>query len=59
MDKFIVTNDHETANKLRLMGFVQIPSSGNLIIFANNNNIKLNFDNIDKTKICYSNILHI
>lgn len=59
MNKFIITNDNETADKLRLMGFIQIPSNDNNFIFMNNNTIKINFNNIDKTKICFSNILHI
>lgn len=59
MSKFIMTKDNEIAKKLKLMGFIQVPSNNNLIVFMNNNNIKLNFNDIDKSKICYSNILCI
>lgn len=59
MNKFIITNDNKIADKLRLMGFIQIPSNDTNFIFMNNNTIKINFNNIDKTKICFSNILHI
>lgn len=58
-NKFIITNDTTTANKLKMMGFVQVPSSDSFIVFVNNDSIKLNFDDIDKSKICYSNMLHI
>lgn len=59
MNNFIITTDEDTANKLELMGFNKIPNNSIFIVFANTNGAIINFDIIDKTKICYSNTLCI
>lgn len=52
-----MTKDKITADKLKSMGFKQIPTNNNTLVFMNANNIKINFENIDRSKIHYSNIL--
>lgn len=59
MSKFIVCKDNITANALKQMGFQAIPNGTDRFVFINNSNIKLNFDLIDKSKIYFSDILHI
>lgn len=56
--KFIIVNDKSTANKLIAAGFVLLSHIGNTYTFKNEQN-KLNFTDIEKCKICYSNILSL
>lgn len=56
---FILVQDAETAKLLKSMGLKSIPSNNNVFIFINNDEIKVNFDLVDKSKICYSNKITI
>lgn len=56
---FILVQDVETAKLLKSMGLKSIPSNNNVFIFINNDEIKVNFDLVDKSKICYSNKITI
>lgn len=56
---FILVQDVETAKLLKSMGLKLIPSNNNVFIFINNDEIKVNFDLVDKSKICYSNKITI
>lgn len=56
---FILVQDVETAKLLKSMGFKPIPSNNNVFIFINNDKIKVNFNLVDKSKICYSNKITI
>ena len=54
MEKFIKTQDEETANQLKQSGFLFVQKENNYYVFANNSSV--NFaDNINQTKINYSN----
>ena len=55
--KFIITKDLETKNELIKMGFKEIPSSNiDDYMFINEEN-NLFFENVDNTKITFSNKL--
>jgi hypothetical protein len=56
--KFIITNDKEIANKLIFAGF-QLISQNNEYVFLNQPSLNFNFNEIDKTKMAYTNILNI
>ena len=56
--KFIIVNDKPTADKLSAAGFVLLSHMGNTFTFMNEQK-KMNFNDIDKSKICYSNILSL
>lgn len=57
--KFIITQDNDTANILINFGFKMLSKKSGTYFFANNNNIKMNFDAIDKSKIHFTNMLYI
>lgn len=57
--KFILVQDIETAKLLKSMGLKSIPSNNNTLVFVNDDKVKINFNLIDKSKICYSNKLSI
>lgn len=57
--KFILVQDRDTANLLTKMGLKSIPSVDNTFVFINDDNKKVNFSMIDKSKICYSNKINI
>ena len=56
---FILVQDVETAKLLKSMGLKSIPSNNNTLVFVNDDKVKINFNLIDKSKICYSNKLSI
>jgi hypothetical protein len=56
--KFIITSDKETADKLIFAGF-QLVSQNNNYVFLNQSPLNFNFNEIDKTKMAYTNILNI
>lgn len=53
---FIKTMDSRTANVLKKIGFQLVNESNGIFIFMNSDKIQFSND-IDKTKIQYSNIL--
>ena len=55
--KFIITHDKDVGNKLKMLGFQEIPSQNvDICIFVND--IKISFANdIDMSKVKYSNKL--
>lgn len=53
---FIITQDKETANKLISEGFRLIAEINNTYTFENKPNTMV-FDNIDRTKLAFTNIL--
>ena len=59
MKNFIKTTDKETAEKLSACGFQLVSQTGDIYIFLNQSPNNFNFDNIDKSKIVYDNILSI
>ena len=56
---FIKTTDAETADKLIAEGFQLVSQSGNVYTFLNQLPKNFNFDEIDKKKMAYTNILNI
>lgn len=52
---FIMTQDEEVANQLTHRGFNLISDANKLYIFSNSYNLA--FDNIDQTKITFTNVL--
>ena len=56
--KFIIVNDKPTADKLTAAGFILLSQIGGTYTFKNDPK-KLNFAEIDKGKMCYSNILSL
>ena len=56
---FIKTTDKETADKLISAGFQLVSQSGNVYIFLNQSPKNFNFDEIDKKKMVYTNILNM
>ena len=59
MKNFIKTTDKETAEKLSACGFQLVSQTGDIYTFLNQAPNNFNFDNVDKTKIVYDNILSI
>ena len=59
MKNFIKTTDQETARKLLECGFQLVSQAGDIYTFLNQLPNNFNFDNVDKTKIVYDNILSI
>ena len=59
MKNFIKTTDRETAEKLSACGFQLVSQAGDIYTFLNRLPNNFNFDNIDKSKIVYDNILSI
>jgi hypothetical protein len=54
---FITTTDKETADKLMSAGFQLISTSGSGYTFLNQLPNSFNFDEVDKKKMAYTNIL--
>lgn len=54
---FIKTTDKETADKLMLLGFQLISHVGDMYTFLNQPPKNASFDEVDKKKYAYSNIL--
>jgi hypothetical protein len=54
---FIKTTDKETADKLISEGFQLVSQSGNVYTFLNQIPKNFNFDEVDKAKMAYTNIL--
>lgn len=51
---FINTNDKETAEMLRSLGFKELPKSGDRYVFINDNKIMFSSDDL---KINYTDVL--
>lgn len=56
-EKFIISFDGDTANRLTQMGFQEIMSDGQKTTFLNDK--KLHFSGMEKMKLSYSNIMHL
>lgn len=56
--KFIITSDKSVSDMLIAHGFILLSQIGGTYTFKNDQG-KLNFANIEKGKICYSNILSL
>ncbi len=56
--KFIIVKDKPTADKMIAAGFILLSQIGGTYTFKNEQG-KLNFANIEKGKICYSDILSL
>lgn len=54
---FITTTDKETADKLISAGFQLVSQSNGIHTFLNQAPINFNFDEVDKKKMAYTNIL--
>lgn len=54
---FITTTDKETADKLISVGFQLVSQSGNAYTFLNELPKNFRFDEVDKNKMAYTNIL--
>lgn len=57
MDKFIITNEKDTATSLISAGFKLVSHIGSTYTFVNQTVKNFNFDSIDKNTYCFSNIL--
>ena len=57
--KFIIVQDEATANKLVASGFQIISKINNTYTFMNQVPQHFNFDEVDKSKLAYTNILSI
>ena len=55
--KFLYTKDKITADTLQKIGYQQIQSNNGVYVFLNTEKIQFQNNNIDTTKIKYSNIL--
>lgn len=56
---FIVTKDEETANKLIAFGLRLVTNVGGVYTFENKLPEVMNFSDIDRKKIAYTNIITI
>ena len=56
---FIKTTDKETAEKLIFAGFQLVSQDNNVYTFLNQLPKSFNFDEVDKTKMAYTNTLNI
>ena len=56
-EKFVISFDGDTANRLTQMGFQEIMSDGQKTTFLNDK--KLHFSDMEKMKLSYSNIMHL
>ena len=54
---FITTTDKETADKLISAGFKLVSQNGNAYTFLNQTPKNFSFEEVDKTKMAYTNIL--
>ena len=55
--KFIMTMDKPTADKLITAGFTMLRNNGGVYVFINATPRNFTFSSIDKTKFCFTNIL--
>ena len=56
---FIKTTDEETADKLLLLGFQLVSHVGDMYTFLNQPPKSASFEEVDKKKYVYSNILNV
>lgn len=56
---FIRITDRETANKLAFAGFQLVSQSNNVYTFLNQPPKNFCFDEVDKNKVAYTNILNM
>ena len=56
---FIKTADQDTAEKLLMSGFQLVSHDGNMYTFLNQPPTNFSFDEVDKKKLVYSNILSV
>ena len=59
MKNFIKTTDKETARKLSECGFQLVSQTGDIYTFLNQLPNNFNFDEVDKSKLAYTNILSL
>ena len=59
MKNFINTTDKATADKLISVGFQLVSHNGGVYTFLNQIPKNFNFDEIDKKKMVYTNILNV
>ena len=57
--KFIIVQDETTAHKLIANGFHLVSNLNNTYTFMNQAPQHFNFDEVDKSKLAYTNILSI
>ena len=57
--KFIIVQDEDTANKLVASGFQIVSKVNNTYTFMNQVPQHFSFDEVDKSKLAYTNILSI
>ena len=57
--KFIIVQDEATANKLIASGFQLVSKVNNTYTFMNQVPQHFNFDEVDKSKLAYTNILSL
>ena len=57
--KFIIVQDEATANKLVASGFQIVSKINNTYTFINQVPQHFNFDEVDKSKLAYTNILSL
>lgn len=57
--KFIIVQDEATANKLVASGFQIVSHLNNTYTFMNQVPQHFNFDEVDKSKLAYTNILSL
>lgn len=57
--KFIIVQDESTANKLIANGFQLVSQLNNTYTFMNQVPRHFNFDEVDKSKLAYTNILSL
>ena len=57
--KFIIVQDEATANKLVASGFQIVSKVNNTYTFMNQVPQHFNFDEVDKSKLAYTNILSL
>jgi hypothetical protein len=56
---FITTTDKETADKLISFGFQLVSQNGNVYTFLNQLPKNFSFDEVDKKKMTYTNMLSL
>ena len=56
---FITTTDKETADKLISIGFQLVSTSGSAYTFLNQLPNNFSFDQVDKKKMAYTNVLSL
>ena len=57
--KFMIVQDKNTAEKLKVAGFQLISETNGLCVFLNASPKNFNFDEVDLVKIGFTNILSI